>query len=38
MKHGFMLAAELEACPVPEDSAFLALVEGYMMSFMTFYE
>jgi hypothetical protein len=38
MKHGFMAAAELEACRVPEDPAFPAPVEGYVVSFVTFYE
>jgi hypothetical protein len=32
-----MAAAELEAC-VPEDPAFPAPEEGYMVSFVAFYE
>jgi hypothetical protein len=38
MKHGFMLAVELEACQVPEDPMFPAPTEGYVMSFAAFYE
>jgi hypothetical protein len=38
MKHGFIPTAELEACRVPEDPAFPALAEGYVVSFTTFYE
>jgi hypothetical protein len=38
VKHGFMAAVELEACCVPEDPAFPAHEEGYMMSFVAFYE
>jgi hypothetical protein len=38
MKHGFMVAAEHEACRVPEDLASRTPVEGYMVSFTAFYE
>jgi hypothetical protein len=38
VKQGFMAVAELEACQVPKDPAFPALTEGYMVSFMAFYE
>jgi hypothetical protein len=38
MKHGFMAAIELEACQVPEDDACPPPVEGYVVSFMTYYE
>jgi hypothetical protein len=38
MKHGFMAATELKACCVLEDPAFLAPVEGYLVSFVAFYE
>jgi hypothetical protein len=38
MKLGFMSAMELEASQVLEDPAFPAPVEGYMVSFMAFYE
>jgi hypothetical protein len=38
MKHGFMVAAKLEACQVPKDPTFPASVEGYVVSFMAFYE
>jgi hypothetical protein len=38
MKHGFMAAAELEACRVTEDRMFLTPAEGYVLSFMKFYE
>jgi hypothetical protein len=38
VKQGFMTAAELVTCRVPEDLAFLAPAEGYMVSFMAFYE
>jgi hypothetical protein len=33
-----MMAAELAACRVPEDPAFLAPAEGYVVSFMAFYD
>jgi hypothetical protein len=36
MKHGFMVAAELEACCVPEDPMFPAPAEGYMVSVVVF--
>jgi hypothetical protein len=36
LKHGFMLAAELEAYRVLEDPTSPAPAEGYMVSFMTF--
>jgi hypothetical protein len=38
LKRGFMLAAELEAYRVLEDPTSPAPAEGYMVSFMTFYE
>jgi hypothetical protein len=38
MKHGFMSAAELEAYRVLEAPAFPSPLEGYVVSFMTFYE
>jgi hypothetical protein len=38
MKLGFMAAAELEACHVLEDPMFLASMEGYVVSFVAFYE
>jgi hypothetical protein len=38
MKHGFMVAAELEACHVPEDPTSPAHAEGYVVSFVVFYE
>jgi hypothetical protein len=33
-----MVAAELEACHVPEDHTFPAPMEGYVVSFVAFYE
>jgi hypothetical protein len=33
-----MVAVELEACQVPEDPVFPAPAEGYVVSFMAFYE
>jgi hypothetical protein len=38
VKNGFMVAPELEVCHVLEDLAFLAPAEGYMVSFVAFYE
>jgi hypothetical protein len=38
MKLGFMAAVELEACHVLEDPMFLASMEGYVVSFVAFYE
>jgi hypothetical protein len=38
VKYGFMAVAELEACHVPEAPAFPALVNGYVVSFVAFYE
>jgi hypothetical protein len=38
VKHGFMAAAELEACRVLEDPAFPMPANGYVVSFMMFYE
>jgi hypothetical protein len=38
LKLGFMAAAELEACRVLEDPAFPAPAEGYVVSFVAFYE
>jgi hypothetical protein len=38
VKHGFMATTELEACRVPEDPAFPEPAEGYVVSFVMFYE
>jgi hypothetical protein len=38
MKQGFMVAAELKACCVPGDLTFPAPAEGYVASFVAFYE
>jgi hypothetical protein len=38
MKHEFVVAAELKACHVPKDPAFLTPAEGYVMSYVAFYE
>jgi hypothetical protein len=38
VKRGFMMAAELTAYRVPEDPMLPALAEGYVVSFMAFYE
>jgi hypothetical protein len=38
VKHGFMMAAELTACHAPEDHVVHAPIEGYVVSFMAFYE
>jgi hypothetical protein len=38
MKHGFMLAVELEACRVPKDPALPASMVGYVVSFTAFHE
>jgi hypothetical protein len=38
VKHGFMTAAELTTCSVLEDPAFPTPAEGYVVSFMAFYE
>jgi hypothetical protein len=38
MNHGFMVAVELKACRVPMDPALPVPTEGYMVSFMVFYE
>jgi hypothetical protein len=38
VEHGFMVAAELRACHVPEDQVFPAPAEGYVVSFVAFYE
>jgi hypothetical protein len=38
IKHGFMVAAELEACCVPKDPLFPTPSEGYVVSFMVFNE
>jgi hypothetical protein len=38
LKHGFMAAAEHEACLLLEDPMFPAPVEGYMVSFVSFYK
>jgi hypothetical protein len=37
-KQGFMMATELTTCHVLEDPAFSTPVEGYVVSFMAFYE
>jgi hypothetical protein len=38
MNQGFMMMAELMICHVPEDPASLAPTEGYIVSFVAFYE
>jgi hypothetical protein len=38
MKHGFLSAAELETCRLPEDPVLPASADGDVVSFMTFYE
>jgi hypothetical protein len=38
VKQGFMMVAELAVCRVPKDPTFPAVVEGYLVSFMAFYE
>jgi hypothetical protein len=38
VKQGFMMVAELTVCRVPKDPTFPAAVEGYLVSFMAFYE
>jgi hypothetical protein len=38
MKLGFMTVVELGACRVPENPAFSAPTEGYVVSFVAFYE
>jgi hypothetical protein len=38
VKHGFVMAVELEACHVVEDPAFPAPVEGCVVPFVVFYE
>jgi hypothetical protein len=38
MKQGFMTAAKLMICRVPDDPAFPVPAEGYMVSFVAFYE
>jgi hypothetical protein len=38
LKQGLMMATELAACHVPKDPTFPAPVEGYVVSFMAFYE
>jgi hypothetical protein len=37
-KQGFMMAAELASCVLLEDPAFPAPIEGYVVSFVAFYE
>jgi hypothetical protein len=37
-KQGFMTAAELTGCRVPKDPTFPAPAEGYVVSFLVFYE
>jgi hypothetical protein len=38
MNQGFMIAAELAACRVPEDPVFPAPTDRYVVTFMAFYE
>jgi hypothetical protein len=38
MSQGYMIAVELATCRVPEDLAFPALAEGYVVVCMAFYE
>jgi hypothetical protein len=38
VKYGFMVAVELEACRVLEVPAFLTPADGYVVSFVAFYE
>jgi hypothetical protein len=38
MKQGFMMVAKLATCYVPNDPAFPMPIEGYMVSFVAFYE
>jgi hypothetical protein len=38
VKQGFMMVVELETCHVPKDPTFPAPAEGYIVSFMAFYE
>jgi hypothetical protein len=38
VKYGFMAVVELEACHVLEDPVFPAPADGYMVSFVAFYE
>jgi hypothetical protein len=38
MNQGLMTVAQLMSCCVPEDPAFPALVEGYVVTFVAFYE
>jgi hypothetical protein len=38
MKHGFLSAAELETYRLSEDPALTTPADGYMVSFMAFYE
>jgi hypothetical protein len=38
MSQGFMTAAELTTCHVPEVPACPVLAKGYMVAFMAFYE
>jgi hypothetical protein len=38
VKYGFMAAVELEACRVLEVPAFLTPADGYVVSFVAFYE
>jgi hypothetical protein len=35
---GFMMAMKLAACRVPEDPAFPVLAEGYVVTFVAFYD
>jgi hypothetical protein len=38
VNQGFMTVIELMACRVPEDPAFAAPAEGYMVTIVAFYE
>jgi hypothetical protein len=38
VKHEFMVMTELDACRVPEDPVFPFPGEGYVVSFVAFYE
>jgi hypothetical protein len=38
MSQGFMMVVELTTCRVPEDPASPALMEGYVVVFIVFYE
>jgi hypothetical protein len=38
VKQGFMIVVELVTCCVPEDPVFSVPAEGYVVSFVAFYE